>query len=105
MGGENPARPRARKINKKGEFSRYEIIRVPQPNTKETPVLLGVVSRRYRPLQNTEAFRFFDPIIAKRETYFETAGALGEGERVWVMARMPSTSTIGDLIVSIPNVR
>jgi phage/plasmid-like protein (TIGR03299 family) len=48
-----------------------------------------VVGRRYEPLQNTEAFQFFNPIVKDKKAHFETAGALGEGERIWVMARMP----------------
>ncbi|WP_131989749.1 DUF932 domain-containing protein [Chthoniobacter flavus] len=84
----------ARKINKKGEYSRYEVVRVPREKEKESPVLLGVVSRRYRPLQNSEAFKFFDPIVGDRKAYFETAGALGEGERIWVMARMPEVMEV-----------
>lgn len=88
-----PARG-AREINRKGEFSRYEVVRVPRPNTREEEVLLGVVSRRYQPLQNVEAFGFFDPIVGDGKAYFETAGALGEGERIWVMAKMPEAMEI-----------
>lgn len=88
-----PARG-AKQINRKGEFSRYEVVRMPRPKTAETEVLLGVVSRRYRPLQNVESFEFFDPIVGANQAFFETAGALGEGERIWVMARMPSAMQI-----------
>lgn len=88
-----PARG-ATKINRKGEFSRYEVVRVPRPVTRETEVLLGIVSRRYQPLQNAEAFEFFDPIVGEKKAYFETAGALGEGERIWVMAKMPGAMEI-----------
>ena len=88
-----PARG-AQEINRKGEFSRYEVVRVPRANTKENEVLLGVVGRRYQPLQNVEAFGFFDPIVGERKAYFETAGALGEGERIWVMAKMPQAMEI-----------
>jgi phage/plasmid-like protein (TIGR03299 family) len=88
-----PARG-ARKLNLKGDFSRYEVVRVPRPTMNEGDVLLGVVSRGYRPLQNLEAFRFFDPIVRENRAYFETAGALGEGERVWVMAKMPDAMEI-----------
>jgi phage/plasmid-like protein (TIGR03299 family) len=88
-----PARG-AREINQKGEFSRYEVVRVPRPNTTENEVLLGVVGRRYQPLQNVEAFEFFDPIVGEDKAYFETAGALGEGERIWVMAKMPQAMEI-----------
>ncbi|NDY57384.1 DUF932 domain-containing protein [Desulfovibrio sulfodismutans] len=88
-----PARG-AKEINRKGEFSRYEIVRVPRPNTGEEEVLLGVVSRRYQPLQNVEAFGFFNPIVGNGKAYFETAGALGEGERIWVMVKMPNAMKI-----------
>jgi phage/plasmid-like protein (TIGR03299 family) len=88
-----PARG-ATKINRKGEYSRYEVVRVPRPETQETEVLLGIVSRRYQPLQNAEAFQFFDPIVGDRKAFFETAGALGEGERIWVMAKMPGAMEI-----------
>ena len=88
-----PARG-AREINKKKEYSRYEMVRLPRPRMDEQEVLLGVVSRRYQPLQNTEAFGFFDPIVEDGKAYFETAGALGEGERIWVMAKMPKAIEI-----------
>src|SRR6185369_10466134 len=81
-------------INKKKEYSRYEVVRVPRPGMGETEVLLGIVSRRYQPLQNIEAFQFFDPIVGQNKAYFETAGALGEGERIWVMAKMPGAMQI-----------
>ena len=84
----------ARQINKKGEFSRYEVVRMPRHGTPESEILLGVVSRRYQPLQNVEAFQFFDPIVGEGKAYFETAGALGEGERIWVMAKMPEAMKI-----------
>lgn len=88
-----PARG-AKEINRKGEYSRYEVVRMPRLNTKESEVLFGVVSRRYQPLQNVEAFGFFDPIVGENKAYFETAGALGEGERIWVMAKMPGSMMI-----------
>jgi phage/plasmid-like protein (TIGR03299 family) len=88
-----PARG-AREINRHGEFSRYEVVRVPRPNMKESETLLGLVTRRYEPLQNVEAFRFFDPIVGEGKAFFETAGALGEGERIWVMAKMPQAMKI-----------
>lgn len=88
-----PARG-ATKINKKEEYSRYEVLRQPREGTDETEVLLGLVSRRYQPLQNSEAFEFFDPIVGASKAHFETAGALGEGERIWVMARMPGAMEI-----------
>lgn len=70
-------------------YPRYEIVRMPRALSKEEEIVLGVVRDRYEPFQNKEAFVFFDDIVDRKEAFFETAGALGEGERVWVMAKMP----------------
>lgn len=50
--------------------------------------LLGVVGKGYMPLQNSEAFRFFDDFVRTGDCTFETAGCLREGKRVWVLARL-----------------
>jgi len=50
--------------------------------------VLGVVGTSYSPLQNKEAFGFFDSAISERKAIFETVGALGKGERVWMLAKV-----------------
>jgi len=50
--------------------------------------VLGVVGPRFMPLQNREAFRFFDPIISAKEATIETAGALKGGRRVWILTKI-----------------
>ena len=55
----------------------------------DTREVLGVVGGQYTPLQNDVAFDFFDPIATSGEILFETAGALGKGEKVWMLARQP----------------
>jgi len=55
-------------------------------DTKES---LGVVGARYTELQNEEAFSFFDGIVGIKEAMYHTAGALGNGEKVWLMAKLP----------------
>ena len=72
----------------KGESRRFQLIRMPRSGT-ESKVPLGIVGPRYRPLQNSEAFEFFDPVVGEQKAVFETAGSLGNGERVWVLARTP----------------
>ena len=58
-------------------------------------VALGLVSNRYVPLQNIEAFSFFEPFIHNGWAQFHTAGALGNGERVWVLAKLDGQIVIG----------
>ena len=55
----------------------------------DTNEILGIVKGRYKIVQNKDAFGFFDAIIDKGEAIFETAGALGKGERIFVTAKLP----------------
>lgn len=57
----------------------------------DTGEVLGIVGDRYEVLQNKSAFTFFDSLLTDAGARYETAGALGKGERIWLMARMPGT--------------
>lgn len=50
--------------------------------------VLGVVTNRYKVVQNEEAFAFTDELLGNGVKY-ETAGSLQEGKKVWILARMP----------------
>ncbi len=50
--------------------------------------VLGVVGPRYQPLQNRDAFSWFNPFIETGEVTLETAGSLDDGKRIWVMAKI-----------------
>ena len=50
--------------------------------------VLGVVSDRYKIVQNQEAFAFTDELLGEGVRY-ETAGSLQGGKRVWLLARLP----------------
>lgn len=50
--------------------------------------VLGVVTDRYKIIQNQEAFAFTDSLLGEGVRY-ETAGALQEGKKVWLLARLP----------------
>lgn len=50
--------------------------------------VLGVVTDRYKVIQNDEAFAFTDELLGEGVRY-ETAGSLQGGKKVWLLARMP----------------
>ena len=50
---------------------------------------LGLVKERYEPVQNIDAFKFFDDAIGKNEAIWQTAGSFGYGERIFVSAKLP----------------
>lgn len=79
--------PGAWRFPDSSEYDRYLVRRECEDPETEDP-LLGVVGRDYTVLQNIEAFRFFEPFLERGWASFETAGALGRGERVWVLARL-----------------
>lgn len=50
--------------------------------------VLGVVTDRYKVIQNQEAFAFTDELLGEGVRY-ETAGSLQGGKKVWLLAHMP----------------
>ena len=50
--------------------------------------VLGIVTDRYRVIQNHEAFAFTDALLGEGVRY-ETAGSLMGGRKVWLLARLP----------------
>lgn len=58
--------------------------------------VLGIVTDRYKVVQNAEAFAFTDSIIDTGNVLYETAGSLRNGKTIWMLARMPETNILGD---------
>ena len=55
---------------------------------KSDNAILGVVGPRYVPLQNREAFDWFQPFIDNGECSLHTGGSLSDGQKVWVLAQL-----------------
>ncbi|MGW0582398.1 DUF932 domain-containing protein [Streptomyces sp. NPDC002920] len=70
----------------------------------DTGAPLGVVGRRYAPIQNRNAFEFLQELVGRFDVIWESAGVIRGGKRVFISIRLPDTVTvdadgIGDLIV------
>ena len=62
----------------------------------DTAQTLGIVGSKYEVVQNKTAFSFFDALVNNGEGIkYETAGALGYGERIFITAKMPELIRIG----------
>lgn len=60
---------------------------------------LGIVTDRYKIVQNTEAFEFTDSIVGETEdgvVKYETAGSLLGGKKIWLLAKMPVKKVLDD---------
>lgn len=69
--------------------SNYDPIPGYKANIRDTDnKVLGVVTDRYKVVQNHEAFAFTDALLGEGVRY-ETAGSLSGGRRIWLLAKLP----------------
>lgn len=69
--------------------------------TDTNEILGNKLGNDYQVVQNKDAFSFFDAIVDNKEgILYETAGALGKGERIFITAKLPDYIRVGydDLI-------
>lgn len=56
--------------------------------------ILGTVGPGYHPVQNTDAFQFFQPFLDQKVATVETAGSLRKGARVWMLAKIDRADAV-----------
>ena len=71
-----------------GENGLYEMVDHKATYRKSDNKTLGVVGPSYEPLQNIDAFNFFNPFLEAKQATLETAGSLFDGKRVWILAKI-----------------
>lgn len=59
----------------------------------DTGAYLATVGKIYRPIQNEDAFKFFDPFLHERDCYISTAGILDSGKKCWIAAEIENSET------------
>lgn len=69
----------------------------------DTNQILGVVKGKYTPLQNRDAFDFFDNIIIKGDSEWFTAGCYNNGRKVFITAKINKTFKIANANDDVDN--
>ena len=64
---------------------------------ERTNNIFGVVGSRYEVIQNSEAFDFMDNIVQSKQAIFHTAGALGQGETMFLSVKLPKNIRLASL--------
>ena len=60
---------------------------------------LGIVSERYKIVNNRDAFAFTDALVGETEfgeVKYATAGSLNGGKKIWLLAEMPTRKILDD---------
>ncbi len=64
--------------------------------TDNNAILGDRLGADYEVVQNAGAFAFFDAIVGGDGILYETAGALGKGERIFITAKLPGYIRVGN---------
>jgi len=56
--------------------------------------MMGLVGPRWTPVQNRDAFEFFDPMVQAGHARYHTAGSLDGGKVVWVLCQVGEEAVV-----------
>lgn len=87
-----------------GEFARdgkiyRELVGYYATYRADTSVPLGLVKDKYQVVQNSEAFKFFDDAIGEGMARWDRAGILGDGQKIYLSAKLPVETRVGDDLI------
>ena len=71
--------------------NRYATVRTDMDGSDS---ILGVISRGYQVIQNSEVLSIFDPLVESKNLVYERIGILGNGYRMWMLIRLPNPMVI-----------
>ena len=66
---------------------------------EDTRTVVGVLGNGYECIQNIEAMKMFESILADGEITFEHGGQLDGGRRLWVVAKLPNPLKVGPNLI------
>ena len=76
-------------VEQQAIFTKSGVVEGFKANVRSTDKkVLGVVSDRYKIIQNKDAFAFTDKLLGAGVRY-ETAGSLQAGKKIWLLATLP----------------
>jgi len=58
--------------------------------------VLGVVTGKYKIVQNDQAFNFVDALVGSGNVTYDSAGSLRNGKTIWLLVRMEDQKILGD---------
>lgn len=67
---------------------RFALTRQDMLKSNDAPIF-GVVKKKYVPLQNSEAFEFFDGVLKLKEASISAAGSFDYGRIIYILAKLP----------------